>query len=380
MSSWRSARRILCIRLDSMGDVLMSTPALRALKALPHRPHLTLLTSSGSAHLDGHLPMVDEIWAYDAPWVKQPGAYTTAREDLAWIEKLRQGGFDAAVTFTVYSQSPLPAAMMCRLAAIPLQLAHCRENAYGLLTDRIPESEPHDRLRHEVQRQLDLVQAVGAVTADTQLSFEPHARDRDAIRARLQRAGGNGEKGLGPWLVMHPGASAPSRRWSAERFAAAAVQLAPYFEGIAVTGGADESELVRTVCNRVGSRALPLAGALSLGELGALIETAGLLISNNSGPVHLAAALGTPVVDLYALTNPQHTPWQVPHRLLNADVPCKFCYKSVCPELHHACLSQVMPEDVVAAALSLLDENREKRRGTRFLRSDAAASIEPVRV
>ena len=105
--------------------------------------------------------------------------------------------------------------------------------------------------------------------------------------------------------------------------------------------------------------ALPLAGELSLGELGALLEAAELLISNNSGPVHLAAALGTPVVDLYALTNPQHTPWQVPHRILNADVPCKYCYKSVCPERHHDCLTRVMPDDVVAAALSLMDE-REK--------------------
>ena len=79
-----------------------------------------------------------------------------------------------------------------------------------------------------------------------------------------------------------------------------------------------------------------------------------MLVSNNSGPVHVAAAVGTPVVDLYALTNPQHTPWGVPHRVLFHDVPCRYCYKSVCPEGHHDCLRRVPPKAVVEAALSLL--------------------------
>jgi ADP-heptose:LPS heptosyltransferase len=77
-------------------------------------------------------------------------------------------------------------------------------------------------------------------------------------------------------------------------------------------------------------------------------------VSNNSGPVHVAAAVGTAVVDLYALTNPQHTPWGVPHRVLFHDVPCKYCYKSVCPEGHHDCLRRVPAKAVAEAALSLL--------------------------
>src|SRR5207302_7487370 len=90
--------------------------------------------------------------------------------------------------------------------------------------------------------------------------------------------------------------------------------------------------------------------------LGALIALAPLLISNNTGPVHVAAAVGTPVVDLYALTNPQHTPWAVPSRVLSYDVPCKYCYKSVCPEGHHDCLRRVTPDAVVEAACELLRE------------------------
>jgi ADP-heptose:LPS heptosyltransferase len=106
-----------------------------------------------------------------------------------------------------------------------------------------------------------------------------------------------------------------------------------------------------------------LAGRLGLAGMAALVERAPLLISNNTGPVHVAAAVGTPVVDLYALTNPQHTPWSVPHRVLFHDVPCRYCYKSVCPEAHHNCLRLVPPAAVVDAALALL-AGRGREAGT----------------
>jgi ADP-heptose:LPS heptosyltransferase len=94
---------------------------------------------------------------------------------------------------------------------------------------------------------------------------------------------------------------------------------------------------------------------LTLEEFAALIAKAPLLISNNTSAVHVASAVLTPVVDLYALTNPQHTPWRVPCRVLFENVPCRFCYKSVCPEGHHQCLRGVSPESVVAAAIDLLE-------------------------
>jgi ADP-heptose:LPS heptosyltransferase len=96
-------------------------------------------------------------------------------------------------------------------------------------------------------------------------------------------------------------------------------------------------------------------GVLDVPALAAVLARASLLISNNTGTVHVAAAVGTPVVDLYALTNPQHTPWQVPHRVLFHDVPCKYCYKSICPEGHHHCLRLVEPDEVLQAVAELLD-------------------------
>jgi ADP-heptose:LPS heptosyltransferase len=122
------------------------------------------------------------------------------------------------------------------------------------------------------------------------------------------------------------------------------------------SGGAGEGELIEQIRSQMGAPSHSLAGRLNLEELAALLALVPLLISNNTGPVHVAAAVGTPVVDLYALTNPQHTPWEVPNRVLYHDVPCKWCYRSVCPQGHHDCLRRVTPETVVAAARDLMLE------------------------
>jgi ADP-heptose:LPS heptosyltransferase len=237
---------------------------------------------------------------------------------------------------------------MCRLAGIPRVLAHCRENPYALLTDWIPETEPHERIRHEAQRQLDLVAHVGATTADRRLVFDPGDDARLRMRDVLCRTGIDAGT---PYIVLHPGATAPSRIYPADSFATVARMLLREFEGhVLLTGTEDETARAEALRRAIGHpRVHGLAGLLDLGALGALLEDARVLIANNSGPVHLAAAVGTPVVDLYALTNPQHTPWMVPNRVLFRDVPCKYCYRSVCPAGHHACLAGIAPGEVVEA-------------------------------
>jgi ADP-heptose:LPS heptosyltransferase len=159
------------------------------------------------------------------------------------------------------------------------------------------------------------------------------------------------------WAVIHPGSTAPSRRYPPEAFAEVARQLVRD-RGLRLvfTGGMAERDMVESIRFAMGEvHSFSLAGEIDLAELAALIGRAPLLISNNTGPVHVAASLGTPVVDLYALTNPQHTPWGVPNRVLNHDVPCKYCYESICPEGHHDCLRLVAPGRVVAAVAELLD-------------------------
>jgi lipopolysaccharide heptosyltransferase II len=348
-SRWKKVRRVLAVRLDAMGDVLMTTPALRAIKRSVLGCQLTLLTSASGANSASYIPEVDHVEIYEAPWMKA-SALQSGQRDREMIEKIRQGHYEAAVIFTVYSQNPLPAALFCQMADIPLRLAHCRENPYHLLTDWVQDVEPEHGIRHEVQRQLDLVATVGFRTSDEHLSFEVPALAEWQIEERLGRLGVSARQ---TYLVVHPGATAPSRRYPLEQFAVAAETLAREGCTVIFTGSAQERVDVQRIQSLMQSPSHSLAGQLTLPELAALIRRARVLISNNTGPVHLAAAVGTPVVDLYALTNPQHTPWGVPQRVLFHDVPCKYCYKSVCPQGHQDCLAKVPPLAVVEAARAL---------------------------
>lgn len=356
--AWTGARRLLCLRLDNLGDVLMTTPAIRALKESIPGVQLTLLTSPSGAALGPLLPDIDGLIEYEAPWVKATPPRRDSRPEFGMAAQLQQAGFDAAVIFTVFSQNPLPAAFLTYLAGIPLRLAYCRENPYQLLTHWAPEPDREGEIRHEVQRQLDLVGTIGARTVDDRLSLRLPAGALRRARARLLELGLDCER---PWALIHPGATAPSRRYPPESFARAAACLAQEGVQLVFSGGASERELVEAIRAAGGCPSFSLAGALELAEFAALVSLAPVLVANNSGPAHIAAAVGTPVVDLYALTNPQHTPWRVPQRVLSYDVPCKNCYRSVCPLGHHDCLRRVAPEQVAQAALELLGEQGAAR-------------------
>jgi lipopolysaccharide heptosyltransferase II len=361
-SGWAGARKLLCVRLDALGDVLMCTPALRALRqACPGR-RLTLLTSPGGAAAAPFIDELDDVISYPAPWMKSSGPHHQAA-DTACIAALAARGFDGAVIFTSYSQSALPAALLCYLASIPLRLAHCRENPYQLLTDWVADPEPGAMLRHEVRRQLELVGSIGCDVAGGPLSFRVRADDLDGVRRRLADCAVDPQR---PWILLHPGASAPSRRYPPDKWIAVIGMLAARGAGaLVLSGSGDELALIEQI--RAGCRVpvVSLAGQLDLGQMGAAIQLASVMVSNNTGPAHMAAAIGTPLVDLYALTNPQHTPWQVEHRLLFHDVACRFCYKSVCPQGHHDCLARIEPREVADAVFSLLASTAQQPRHAR---------------
>jgi lipopolysaccharide heptosyltransferase II len=353
--AWLDARNILVVRVDNLGDVVMTTPAIGAIKHSSPAARLTLLGSKAGAAALKHIPSLDDAIVYDAPWTKGTahGMGRGAQVDKRLINELTRRGFDAAVIFTVCTQSALPAALMCRLAGIPLRLAHSRENPYDLLTHWVHDTEVcANGMRHEVTRQLDLVKSVGFHACDERMQFRYPANDVLGMRRKFAQAGADL---LRPYIVVHPGATAASRRYPAERFGLAARAIVDA-SGCQVVfiGGADEQALIEQAQSQMDAPGVSLAGQLTLGELAALIAGAQVIVCNNSGPVHIAAAVGTPVAVLYALTNPQHTPWKVSARVLNHDVPCRNCLQSVCPELHHDCLRRVAPEEVAHAALDLI--------------------------
>jgi lipopolysaccharide heptosyltransferase II len=347
----REVRELLCVRLDTMGDVLMTGPALRALRGAAPDRRVTLLTSEPGAGVAALMPEVDDTIVYEAPWLKRERT-SDPDGDRQMIAALRERAFDAAVIFTVYTQSPLPAALLCHLAGVPLRGAHCRENPYGLLSHWVAEREPNHTVRHEVRRQLDLAAALGARARDERLAVALPESARARAADALRKAGV--DRGA-PWAVVHPGATAASRRYPDDLWALACRALADeHGLRLVFTGDSAEVAVAERVRRLAGDPGPSLAGRLSLAELAALLEAAPLLLAGNTGPVHLAAAVRTPVVDVYALTNPQHAPWMVPSRVLYQDVPCRWCYSSVCREGHHRCLLDVTPEQIVTAALDLL--------------------------
>lgn len=356
--AWRAARRLLAVRLDNLGDMLLATPAIHAIReALPHT-RLSVLASPVGAQAAQLNPDIDEVIIYRAPWVdpwmELPHDPQRATQLIAC---LRECEFDAAVIFSSFRQSSLPAAYLCYLAGIPLRLGASIDSAGSLLTTRHRHPE---RLMHEVERGLDLVAAVGMAGACRGLVLRVPADARRQIAdwpAQHQHE-------AGPLVVIHPGCTMPARTYPAERFAQVADGLIEQLGArVVLTGAASEARLVASIGVQMRQKAIAAAGALPFAEFAALIESADLVITNNTGPMHMAAALGTPVVTLFALTNPpeQWGPWQVPHRMLFHDVPCRICYSRVCPT-DHACLLGVAPADVLAAAADLLAETGRPAR------------------
>lgn len=354
-NSWNGIKKLLVIRADNMGDLLMSVPAIRALKE-SFGCEITVLTSSMAAAVCPLLPEIDDTIIYDLPWIKSPGQ---ARPETLFeiSELLRQRSFDACVIFTVYSQNPLPAAMLAYLAAIPRRLAYCRENPYQLLTDWVPDREPYEVIHHQVRRDLLLVEHIGAKTADQRLSVRIGGEARQASLEKLSALGIDKDK---PWLIVHAGVSEDKRKYPEELWIETARGLVQQ-AGIQVvfSGSPSERELTTRLQRAVGQGAYSAGGMLNVEEFAALISEAPLLVSVNTGPIHLAAATGTPVVVLYALTNPQHLPWAVSGRVLPFSIPVvlkssneviRFTDKTFFKELYE--LPQ--PADVISAVQEVL--------------------------
>ncbi|HSC63973.1 MAG TPA: glycosyltransferase family 9 protein, partial [Caldimonas sp.] len=225
--AWRRVGKLLVVRLDNLGDVLMSTPAIAALRAGLPDAEITLLASPSGAAAVPFLADVDAAIVFAASWVKGDAADSRAslgHAESELVDRLRAARFDAAVILTTCTQSALPAALACRMAGIPLRLAHSRENPYGLLSDWVAERDViADGMRHEVERQLALVASVGFAAADRRLRFAVPSAAREAVAARLARDGVDRGR---PLVVVHPGASAESRRYPAARFGLAADRIA----------------------------------------------------------------------------------------------------------------------------------------------------------
>lgn len=300
-----------------MGDLIMTGPALRALKET-FSARITVLTSSMAAGIAAFMPEIDEVIVCDLPWVKNQSTPDPSRFYYT-IEQLKAARFDAAVIFTVYSQNPLPAAMLAYLAGIPNRLAYCRENPYQLLTDWVPDQEPYSEIKHQVQRDLHLVATIGAVTGNDALLLKIDEEVPKRVTHKLQQTGIDTNR---PWLIFHPGVSELKRQYPESRWTAAGKKvISKLGHQLVITGSAAEKQLTEDLQTAIGKDSYAAGGLFPLEEFIALIQLAAAVVAVNTGTIHIAAAVQTPCLVLYALTNPQHTPWKTPHILLPFSIP-----------------------------------------------------------
>jgi ADP-heptose:LPS heptosyltransferase len=369
MSEWASVRRLLVARLDNLGDVVMCGPALRAIRRELPDCRITLWSSPGGAEAALLLPEVDDVFVTRALWQDLGRLSFDPAREQGLIRDLSAGGYDGLIVFTSFAQSPHPPAYAGYLAGIPLRAGQSKEFAGRVLSHAI---KPLPDEAHQVDRNLHLVAALGFPSDDARLRVRVSRAARQDLGQRL------GEHGVGhdqPIVALHPSASASARRYPPDRFTVVGQLLCQERDWrVVITGTERDRETAGRMATEIGPGSISLAGETSLPEFAALVERADLVVTNNTLTMHLADAVGTPEVVLFAGTEreEQWQPRATRARLLRRPTPCQPCYRFECP-YGLPCLD-IPPREVVDAALELLRLPRGAPGRTPALPPDTAAT------
>ncbi len=348
MNTAPRAGTVLIARLDNAGDVLLAGPAVRAVAA--HVDTVVMLTGPHGSAAAQLLPGVDRVIEWCAPWI-DPDPFPVTAEHVAVLhDAVRAQQPHAALLLTSFHQSPLPLALLLRLAGLAWIGAISEDYPGSLLDLRYHvDGDPP-----ETHRALHLARAAGYPL--------PSGDDgRLAVRRPLPIV--DHLTGAAGYVVVHPGASVPARTWPARHCVQAVRDLAAAGYRVVVTGSARERHLTAEVAGDTG---VDLGGRTDLRTLAAVLDGACVVVAGNTGPAHLAAAVGTPVVSLFAPVVPaaRWAPYGVPMVLLgDQHAPCRDTRARHCPVPGHPCLSQVKPVDVVEAVGSLVDARMGAQTG-----------------
>jgi ADP-heptose:LPS heptosyltransferase len=334
----RQGRHVLVARQDSLGDVLLAGPAVRAVAAGAGR--VTLLCGPRGRAAGELLPGVDEVVVAHAGWIDaEPRPVTRAGVDEL-VVRLVGLEVDQALVLTSFHQSPLPLALLLRMAGVGTIAAVSVDYPGSLLDVRHRVDED----LHEVERGLSLAATLGY-----------RLPEGDDGRLAVRRSGPADlpvEVGQGGYVVVHPGASVPARAWDPERHAALVGALVAGRRRVVVTGDTAERRLTARVAGGRRDGVVDLGGRVDLAGLAEVLAGAEVVVVGNTGPAHLAAAVGTPVVSLFSPVVPalRWRPWGVAHALLgDQGAACAGTRARVCPVPGHPCLDGVSVAEVVAA-------------------------------
>ncbi|MDI3342043.1 MAG: glycosyltransferase family 9 protein [Sphaerobacter sp.] len=337
-------RRVAVLRALHLGDLLLAVPALRALRAGFPQAEITLIGLPwAAAFVERFRHYLDRF----VPFGGYPGMGEVPL-DPARVERFvadqRAAGYDLVIQMHGNGRTS-------NACALALGGRVTAGYYVGARPAGLTVAAPYPDDCPEVERNLRLARLLGCPDPGPALEFPLHAADR-AEAARLLARLPSG----GPLVGIHPGARPPARRWPPERFAAVADHLVDRLGArVLLTGSPEEVETARRVAAAMRASPLVLAGQTSLGGLAALIARLDLFLSNDTGPAHLAAALGTPSVTLFGPADPVR--WapldRARHPIVRVPVACSPCPHWECP-IDHRCLRRITPEMVAAAATRLL--------------------------
>ncbi|MET0133377.1 MAG: glycosyltransferase family 9 protein [Kibdelosporangium sp.] len=340
--------RILVVRLDSDGDVLVCGPAIRAAAAGRDgsSTEVTVLCGPSGRQAAGLLPGVRRVIEWPCPWIMSEPPEVSSADIGTLVEELAAARFDAALVLTSFHQSSLPTALVLRLAGVR-EIAAISSDYPGSLLDH--------RIRPDVDMDDDQPEPMRALQVASKAGFVLPSGDGGGLQV-LPPPDVRSLTGESPYVVVHPGASVPARAWSPSRWAHVVTALRQDGQRVVVTGNANERELTAYVA---GTDGIDLGGRTSYPELAGVLTHAETVVVGNTGPAHLAASVGTPVVSLFAPVVPARrwAPFGVPVRLLgNQDAACAGSRATRCRIHGHPCLNSITARDVIAAVKSLVRE------------------------
>ena len=332
---------ILIIKPGAIGDVLQLTPVIRALKSKYPDSEITLLVGSAStAELFRYNPSVRETFVYD-----KRGEHKSIMSFFGLWKRLRTKQFDLVINF----QRSNIRAWLLASAAFP-----CRILVYH---------KARKRSVHAVVNHLDTLAPLGISAANLDLELSPGPDARAFARNLLSAFKASNR----PIIALNPGASHPLKQWGSGQFAALADILSKELSAnIVIVGGSDDIALSEEIARHTVSRPLLLAGKLDLLQLGAVLEQCDVLVSGDTGPMHLATAVGTRVAGLFGSTDPARTgPVGRGHRVIQAEgVPCVPCRSLTCQTaVYLECMKKLSPENVYDVIRDMLYEEKTFQRG-----------------
>jgi ADP-heptose:LPS heptosyltransferase len=343
-----AARRILVMRLDNVGDVILTGPLFRELRRAHPNATLGLLASPGGAAAAPLLPWIDELSTWRPVWqdLGQRMPLDPDRE-LVFIRTLAAGDWDAVLIATSFNQTPWPAAYAAYLAGIRIRVAFADRFGGSVLSHPI---EPPPDAVHQAERNLALLRGLGLAVDDERLEIRVPT---DARRRAWERLRQHGVEPGEPVLVV-PGASASARRLELERMAATVAHLTDATERPVIVATTPRERPLLEAILAAAPEAISLGDDLSVPEYAALVDAAAVVLCGNSSALHLADALGRPIVVAYAGTDlwSQWAPRSAPVEQLTVHVGCSPCYRIDCP-IGNACLA-LQPADVAAEVVGML--------------------------